>query len=191
MRNYVWIFFSCVFMKYIWFRVLCERGEWWWGLKKWKVKSTYLHDADYGNTKHYIFFFLFFLFTLSQLFHFPTTHLKFVFFFFSFSLKPSPYFLILIPSSSSCSYSLLLLLIPLFYQKKKRQTNSLMSNSEDKSSMADLVQPSEHFCYVQCNFCNTVLAVYNTKFIIIYQLISMCLWVMWINRWDILCYMKL
>ncbi|XP_031741115.1 protein CRABS CLAW isoform X1 [Cucumis sativus] len=34
-----------------------------------------------------------------------------------------------------------------------------MSNSEDKSSMADLVQPSEHFCYVKCNFCNTVLAV--------------------------------
>ncbi|XP_038893343.1 protein CRABS CLAW isoform X1 [Benincasa hispida] len=32
------------------------------------------------------------------------------------------------------------------------------SNSDDKSSM-DLVQPSEHLCYVKCNFCNTVLAV--------------------------------
>nr|XP_011462993.1 PREDICTED: protein CRABS CLAW isoform X1 [Fragaria vesca subsp. vesca] len=31
-------------------------------------------------------------------------------------------------------------------------------NLEDKVPM-DLVQPSEHLCYVRCNFCNTVLAV--------------------------------
>ncbi|XP_054823456.1 protein CRABS CLAW-like [Prosopis cineraria] len=31
-------------------------------------------------------------------------------------------------------------------------------NLEEKVTM-DLVQPSEHFCYVRCNFCNTVLAV--------------------------------
>ncbi|KAK4263614.1 hypothetical protein QN277_029003 [Acacia crassicarpa] len=29
---------------------------------------------------------------------------------------------------------------------------------EEKVSL-DLVQPSEHYCYVRCNFCNTVLAV--------------------------------
>ncbi|KAG6574037.1 Protein DROOPING LEAF, partial [Cucurbita argyrosperma subsp. sororia] len=33
-----------------------------------------------------------------------------------------------------------------------------LMSSEDKSSM-DLVQPSDHLCYVKCNFCNTVLAV--------------------------------
>ncbi|GAA0169446.1 hypothetical protein Leryth_024509 [Lithospermum erythrorhizon] len=33
-------------------------------------------------------------------------------------------------------------------------------NLEDKTSpMDNLVQTSEHFCYVRCNFCNTVLAV--------------------------------
>ncbi|KHN29962.1 Protein DROOPING LEAF [Glycine soja] len=31
-------------------------------------------------------------------------------------------------------------------------------NHEDKLTM-DLVPPSEHLCYVRCNFCNTVLAV--------------------------------
>nr|POF03602.1 protein crabs claw [Quercus suber] len=31
-------------------------------------------------------------------------------------------------------------------------------NLEDKVSM-DSVPPSEHLCYVRCNFCNTVLAV--------------------------------
>ncbi|KAK9276433.1 hypothetical protein L1049_005966 [Liquidambar formosana] len=31
-------------------------------------------------------------------------------------------------------------------------------NSQDKHSM-DLVPPSDHLCYVRCNFCNTVLAV--------------------------------
>uniref|UniRef100_A0A2N9EV04 CRABS CLAW n=1 Tax=Fagus sylvatica TaxID=28930 RepID=A0A2N9EV04_FAGSY len=31
-------------------------------------------------------------------------------------------------------------------------------NLEEKVSM-DLVPPSEHLCYVRCNFCNTVLAV--------------------------------
>lgn len=31
-------------------------------------------------------------------------------------------------------------------------------NPEEKATM-DLVPPSEHLCYVRCNFCNTVLAV--------------------------------
>jgi len=31
-------------------------------------------------------------------------------------------------------------------------------NHDDKLTM-DLVPPSEHLCYVRCNFCNTVLAV--------------------------------
>nr|UFY86326.1 YABBY7 protein [Averrhoa carambola] len=32
-------------------------------------------------------------------------------------------------------------------------------NLEDKVSRMDSVPPSEHICYVRCNFCNTVLAV--------------------------------
>ncbi|QHO42312.1 Protein DROOPING LEAF [Arachis hypogaea] len=32
------------------------------------------------------------------------------------------------------------------------------SNMDEKATM-DLVPPSEHLCYVRCNFCNTVLAV--------------------------------
>ncbi|CAI9779283.1 unnamed protein product [Fraxinus pennsylvanica] len=32
-------------------------------------------------------------------------------------------------------------------------------NLGDKSITMDLVQSSEHLCYVRCNFCNTVLAV--------------------------------
>lgn len=32
-------------------------------------------------------------------------------------------------------------------------------NLEDKNTTMDLVQQSEHLCYVRCNFCNTVLAV--------------------------------
>ncbi|KAH7516124.1 hypothetical protein FEM48_Zijuj10G0101800 [Ziziphus jujuba var. spinosa] len=32
-------------------------------------------------------------------------------------------------------------------------------NIDDKVTSMDLVQPSEHLCYVRCNFCNTVLAV--------------------------------
>ncbi|KAG9143692.1 hypothetical protein Leryth_026376 [Lithospermum erythrorhizon] len=32
-------------------------------------------------------------------------------------------------------------------------------NLEDKTSSMESVQTSEHFCYVRCNFCNTVLAV--------------------------------
>ncbi|XP_043806717.1 protein CRABS CLAW isoform X3 [Manihot esculenta] len=37
-------------------------------------------------------------------------------------------------------------------------SSSLRMNLEEKVTM-DLVPPSEHLCYVRCNFCNTVLAV--------------------------------
>nr|XP_027096329.1 protein CRABS CLAW [Coffea arabica] len=37
-------------------------------------------------------------------------------------------------------------------------SSSSSLNLEDKATM-DLVQQSEHLCYVRCNFCNTVLAV--------------------------------
>ncbi|KAL1356042.1 protein CRABS CLAW isoform X1 [Arachis hypogaea] len=32
-------------------------------------------------------------------------------------------------------------------------------NQQDEKATMDLVPPSEHLCYVRCNFCNTVLAV--------------------------------
>ncbi|KAM7484446.1 hypothetical protein LguiA_000455 [Lonicera macranthoides] len=32
-------------------------------------------------------------------------------------------------------------------------------NLEERASSMDLVPPSEHLCYVRCNFCNIVLAV--------------------------------
>ncbi|GAB2297145.1 hypothetical protein Dimus_031257 [Dionaea muscipula] len=35
----------------------------------------------------------------------------------------------------------------------------MMSNFEDKAASLDFAPPSEHLCYVRCNFCNTVLAV--------------------------------
>ncbi|KAJ8548038.1 hypothetical protein K7X08_021274 [Anisodus acutangulus] len=38
------------------------------------------------------------------------------------------------------------------------------SPAERKKNSMDLVQSSEHLCYVRCNFCNTVLADYCSEF---------------------------
>ncbi|CAI9096432.1 OLC1v1032584C3 [Oldenlandia corymbosa var. corymbosa] len=38
-------------------------------------------------------------------------------------------------------------------------SSSSSFNLDDKANTMDLVQQSEHLCYVRCNFCNTVLAV--------------------------------
>lgn len=52
----------------------------------------------------------------------------------------------------------LLNLLTLFHASPPNPLFLRNMNHDDKLTM-DLVPPSEHLCYVRCNFCNTVLAV--------------------------------
>ncbi|XP_022846429.1 protein CRABS CLAW [Olea europaea var. sylvestris] len=50
--------------------------------------------------------------------------------------------------------------LPILYMSSYFSSSSSSSmNFGDRSITMDLVQSSDHLCYVRCNFCNTVLAV--------------------------------